>query len=196
MKNSYQYVLELREKLEDTLKFAYADLQKAQLKGKRYYDAKTKVRKFASGDKVLALLPTDHNKLLMQWKGLFEVSAVLGLNDYKVSVKGKERVYHANLLKKYFESESSVPVRALAVRVDTEISKDEDVKADVDEVDLVDHVDFLDIGGYVAKESIEDVATGDNLTDEQRAESGIIIVVLGYHTNQSAPEAQFHYVVT
>ena len=29
---------------------------------------------------------------------------------------------------------------------------------------------FLEIGGYVAKESIKDVATGDNLTDEQRAE--------------------------
>ena len=29
---------------------------------------------------------------------------------------------------------------------------------------------FLEIGGYVANESIKDVATGDNLTDEQRAE--------------------------
>ena len=37
----------------------------------------------------------------MQWKGAFEVSSVVGLNDYKVKVKGKEKVYHANLLKKY-----------------------------------------------------------------------------------------------
>ena len=51
------------------------------------------------GDKALVLLPTDHNKLLMQWKGPFEVSAVVGLNDYRVRVKGKERVSHANLLK-------------------------------------------------------------------------------------------------
>ena len=39
----------------------------------------------------------------MLWKGPFEVSSVVGLNDYKVKVKGKEKVYHANLLKKYFE---------------------------------------------------------------------------------------------
>ena len=95
VKNSYQYVFELREKLEDTLKLAHTELQKAQHKGKYYYDRKAKVRRFAQGDKVLVLLPTDHNKLLMQWKGPFEVSAVVGLNDYKVCVKGKERVYHA-----------------------------------------------------------------------------------------------------
>ena len=59
VKNSYQYVFELREKLEDTLKLAHTELQKAQLKGKHYYDRKTKARKFAPGYKVLVLLPTD-----------------------------------------------------------------------------------------------------------------------------------------
>ena len=81
VKNSYQYVFELREKLEDTLKLAHTELQKAQNKGNHYYDRKIKVRKFVPGDKVLVLLPTDHNNLLMQWKGPFEVSAVVGLND-------------------------------------------------------------------------------------------------------------------
>ena len=170
VKNSYQYVFELREKLEDTLKLAHTELQKAQHKGKHYYDRKAKVRRFAQGDKVLVLLPTDHNKLLMQWKGPFEVSAVVGLNDYKVCVKGKERVYHANLLKKYFEREDPVPVGAVAVEVNADISKSGHVKSEAEEVDPVDGVDFLEIGGYVAKESIKDVATGDNLTDEQRAE--------------------------
>ena len=115
--NSYQYVFELREKLEDTLKLAHTELQKAQNKGKHYYDRKTKVRKFVPGDKALVLLPTDHNKLLTQCKGPFEVNAVVGLNDYKVKVKGKERPYHANLLKKYFEREDSVSVGAVALEV-------------------------------------------------------------------------------
>ena len=101
VKNSYQYVFELREKLEDTLKLFHSELEKAQLKGKHYYDRKSKVRKFQPGEKVPVLLPTDHNKLLMQWKGPFEVSSVVGLNDYKVKVKGKEKVYHANLLPTY-----------------------------------------------------------------------------------------------
>ena len=56
VKNSYQYVFELREKLEDTLKIAHEELQKAWQKGKHYYDRKTKMRTFQPGDKVLVLL--------------------------------------------------------------------------------------------------------------------------------------------
>ena len=64
---------------------------------------------------MLVLLPTDHNKLLMQWKGPFEVSSVVGLNDYKVKVKGNEKVYQANLLKKYFEREEITVEGAVAI---------------------------------------------------------------------------------
>ena len=46
VKNSYQYVFELQEKLEDTLKLAHSELEKAQQKGKHYYDRRSKVRKF------------------------------------------------------------------------------------------------------------------------------------------------------
>ena len=65
VKNRYQYVFELREKLEDTLEIAHSELQKAQQRGKHYYDRNAKVRKFNPGDIVLVLSPTDHNKLLM-----------------------------------------------------------------------------------------------------------------------------------
>ena len=60
VKNSYQFVFELREKLEEILKLAHSQLQKAQDKGKHYYDRKTRARKFQPGEKVLLLLPTDH----------------------------------------------------------------------------------------------------------------------------------------
>ena len=105
VKNSYQYVFELREKLEDKLEIAHSELQKVQQRGKPCYDRNAKVRKFKPGDKVLVLLPTDHNKLLMQWKGPYDISEVVGLNDYKVKVKGKTKVYNANLLKKYLEQD-------------------------------------------------------------------------------------------
>ena len=78
----------------------------------------------------------------MQWKGPFEVSTVVGLNDYQVRVKGKERVYHANLLKKYFEREDSVPVGAVALEVNANICENEQVKSEVDEVDPVESTDF------------------------------------------------------
>ena len=170
VKNSYQFVFELREKLEDTLKLAHSELEKAQQKGKHYYDRKSKVRKFQPGEKVLVLLPTDHNKLLMQLKGPFEDSSVVGLNDSKVKVKGKEKVYHANLFKKYFERQETTVEGAVAVGAGaTSIDDAVDCAAAVDETEE-EEVDFLELGGYVAKESIGNVTTRPILTDEQRTE--------------------------
>ncbi|GFR95426.1 reverse transcriptase [Elysia marginata] len=66
VKTSYEYVLNLRERLDDTLKIARDELDKAQGRQKNYYDRTTKCRKFSVEEKVLVLLPTDSNKLLMQ----------------------------------------------------------------------------------------------------------------------------------
>ena len=64
-----------------------------------------------------------------------------------------------------------MPVGAVAVDVNANICENEHVKSEVEkEVDPVDGIDFLEIGGYVAKESVNDVAIRDNLTHEQRAE--------------------------
>ena len=108
----------------------------------------------------------------MQWKGPFEVSSVVhvGLNDYKVKVKGKEKVYHVNLLKKYFERVETTAEGAVAGGVGALCVDDAvDCAAKADEAEG-ENIDFLELGGYVAKESIEDVETGLNLTDEQRNE--------------------------
>ena len=166
VKNSYQYVFELREKLEDDLKLAHTELQKPSTKASITTTVRPKSGSFFPGDKVLVLLPTDHNKLPMQRKGPFEVSGVVGLNDYKVHVKRKDRVYHPNLLKKYFEREDSVSVGAVAAETNANICKSGRVESDVGEVDPVESIDFLEIGGYVAKESVNDVAIGDILSQE------------------------------
>ena len=65
---SYQYVLELQERL-DMMKMAQEELRKNQVRNKRLYNCKAKKQVFRVGDKVLILLPTDNNKLLMQWRG-------------------------------------------------------------------------------------------------------------------------------
>lgn len=153
VKNSYQYVFELREKLEDTLKIAHEELQKA----KHYYDCKTKVRQFQQGDKVLVLVPTDHNKLLMQWNGPYKVSAVVGINDYKVRVKDKLKVYHANLLKAYIDREEELG--EAATTIDKGLVTSMSCSGEPSELELDpddDNTDILEIGRYVAKESIAD----------------------------------------
>ncbi|GFN75245.1 Zinc finger protein [Plakobranchus ocellatus] len=51
VKSSYEYVLNLRERLDDTLKIAREELEKAQGRQKRYYDRTAKRRKFSVGEK-------------------------------------------------------------------------------------------------------------------------------------------------
>jgi len=71
VKLTYQYVLELQDRLQETCEVAKRKLSKVQGKQKKHFDVKSKERKFKTGDKVLLLVPTDGNKLLMQWKGPF-----------------------------------------------------------------------------------------------------------------------------
>ena len=107
----------------------------------------------------------------MQWKGPYEVSAVVGINDYKVRVKDKLKVYHANLLKAYIEREEKLEEAAATIAeglVTSVIRSDETNKLELDSDE--DDNGFLEIGGYVAKESIADVMPGPGLSDTERAE--------------------------
>ncbi|KAK3798815.1 hypothetical protein RRG08_005373 [Elysia crispata] len=106
VKSSYQYVLDLRERLNNTVKLAKEQLESSQARLKKYFHKQTKARRFGPGNKVLVLLPTDTNKLLVQWKGPY-----MGSNDYKVEINGKKKTMHANLLKKYLSRDEETSSR-------------------------------------------------------------------------------------
>jgi len=99
------YVLDLKDRLQSTCELAQIELQKSQIRQKKYYDRKTKVRTFEKGDEVLVLLPTDSNKLLLQWKGPFEILERVRGDDYRVQLVGRTKTFHANMLKKYWSRE-------------------------------------------------------------------------------------------
>ena len=101
--STYQYVIELRDRLEQTCKLAHENLKKVQIKQKADYDRRARSRKFDVGDNVLLFLPTDGNKLLLQWKGPYEVGEVVNRMDFKIDVNGVVSTYHANMLKQYVE---------------------------------------------------------------------------------------------
>ena len=104
IRTSYQYVLELRERLDNTTKIAQEELLQSQKKNKTLYARRARKREFQKGDKVLLLLPTDTNKPVMQWKGPYEIVGRCGKgNDYRIKVSRKVRTFHANMLKKYIE---------------------------------------------------------------------------------------------
>ena len=66
IKTSYQDVFELQERLDNTMKIAQEELLNSRKKNQMLYNRSAKRREFQEGNKVLLLLPTDTNKLLMQ----------------------------------------------------------------------------------------------------------------------------------
>ena len=67
VRSTYQYIVDLTNRLEEVCKLARENLQAARKRQVFYYNKKTKERNFAVGDKVLALLPLEHNKLAPTW---------------------------------------------------------------------------------------------------------------------------------
>ncbi|XP_064463594.1 uncharacterized protein LOC135374580 [Ornithodoros turicata] len=64
-RTTYEYVVNLRNRLEHTCKLAHDTLEKSGARYRRFYNAKSRELKLAAGDEVLVLLPTDNNKLLV-----------------------------------------------------------------------------------------------------------------------------------
>ena len=164
VKTSYQYVFELRERLEKTMELAREELKKSQGKNQKYYNKRAKKRSFAIGDKVLVMLPSNNNKLLMQWKGPFEVKEKVGANDYKIQMNKKIKIYHANMLKKYWTrddekdeiQDKSSPVNHTASAGFVN-----------DEIPSVQEEEMLNLGNFVQKENVEDVVVDKNLDPNQ-----------------------------
>ena len=75
---TYQYVTDL-EHLEKTCKLAQDNVRKLDIKQNAFYDKRARSRKFDVGDKVLLLLPSESNKVLLQWDGPYEVLEVVSV---------------------------------------------------------------------------------------------------------------------
>ena len=162
-KSTYQYVIDLKEKLEETCKLARSQLEKARARQRKQYNRKTRDRLMKAGDKVLILLPTKSNKLLMQWKGPFDIIQRLGTMDYRVDVGGKIKTFHANLLRKYVDRALSLDHGVLTSCSISVISEEDE------EQDHFDEREFLPPTS-IQTESTSDVHLAERLSEEQRSE--------------------------
>lgn len=153
-KTTYQHVIDLRNRLEGTCRLAHEELEKAGARYAKLYNRKVKQRSFQPGDKVLVLLPTAQNKLLLQWKGPFEVKEKKGDVDYTIETAGGHKVFHANLFKKYEEREGTQPAKqSNAIFSVTE----EEGKS-------------IPVPEFVKNETVTDVKLAPRLTASQRKE--------------------------
>ena len=100
-RSSYQYVVELRDRLEEASEIAVSSSKIKADTYKTYFDKKTSKRTFKVDDEALLLLPDSSNKLLMRWKGPYKVVGVRSNLNYILDIDGAHKTYHVNLLKKY-----------------------------------------------------------------------------------------------
>ena len=174
VKTTYQYVIDLREKIEETCKLAQKELRKVQERNQKYYNRKTKQKKLEVGDMALLLLPTDHNKLLLHWKGPFKVVGRVGAVDYRIELPSEKiKTFHANMLKKYYLREnaehgvncnSSVAAAvACVVNDDTEDEEEADGKE-------IKESGQMQLYNTVQKESVDDVIISSDLSKSQRSD--------------------------
>ena len=164
VKSSYDYVTELRECLEDSLNLAQEELEKSQKRYKRHYNWKAKPRRLDVGDRVLILLQTDSNKLLIQWRGPYTVESRVGANDYRVKRGSKTKTYHVNMLKKYICREPEGNVVPIDSTDGTTVAVVGVIHQDVDP----ELGEVPDLEGYRQREGVCDVMLGDELPEDQR----------------------------
>lgn len=163
--STYEYIFKLREKLENTCKIAQQNLKQAQARYKTAYDRKARDRQFKVKDKVLLLLPTSHNKLLLQWKGPYEVVEKRNRMDYVIDQDGKPRIYHANLLRKYIEREEEDDQVSAVVE-----KEDDQVSVAVVEEDHDEGLPGLDFPNLHQTEGIGDVRVNPALPSDQQGD--------------------------
>ena len=118
----YQYVFELKNKLESTCSLAQEQVLHSMKTNKSYADRKAKARSFKPGQKVLVLLSDEKNKLQTKWKGPFRVLDRLNQVDYKIEMAGVVKTFHVNMLKLYVDRE---PVDQISVNISVHDGNDE-----------------------------------------------------------------------
>ncbi|XP_076461701.1 uncharacterized protein LOC143294155 [Babylonia areolata] len=161
VRTTAEYVVDLRNRIEETCELARRNLAAACQRHAEVFNRKSQNRVFSPGDKVLLLLPQRHNKLQLCWQGPFEVLERKGEADYKIRMGGQDKLYHANLLKRYVERQADsaygeVPMVAVAVIEETEPTSVADRE--------------LPVPSLVAEETIADLNFGPGLNDKQKEE--------------------------
>jgi hypothetical protein len=116
--NLLQYVSDFRQKLSTACEIARGNLESVQVKMKDRYDQKTEDRSFEPGDKVLALLPIPGSPLQARYFGPYTVDKKVSDLNYVINTPGRRKqkqMCHVNMLKKYFDRDSSIDKHVFVV---------------------------------------------------------------------------------
>ena len=161
--SAFQYICDLKNFFEETSKIVEENMNTSATINKKYKDRGARARKFKVNDEVLLLLPDNNNKLLMGWKGPFKVTECRG-NDYIIDINGNLKVFHANILKKYFRRQKE----------DTEKFKPSSETKESSSASLEKKIDNKELVGpnYTPEEAIICIASVF-IPEEEEENSGI-----------------------
>ncbi|KAI3366502.1 hypothetical protein L3Q82_000474 [Scortum barcoo] len=98
------FVLQMRERMEQTTKLVRRNMEKAQSGQQTWSDKAARERSFSPGQQVLLLLPTAENKLLAKWQGPYTVLKKLSPTTYEIEMlerRNPKQTFHINLLKEW-----------------------------------------------------------------------------------------------
>ena len=105
----YDYLIDLRNRLQLVTQTAIAHARIKQRQAKAYYDKHAKDKDIQEGDHVLILKPKKGNKLMLQWDGPYLVHRKLSKFNVQIK-KGKSlKTYHVNRLWKFHERKTNPP---------------------------------------------------------------------------------------
>ncbi|XP_076069884.1 uncharacterized protein LOC143041747 [Oratosquilla oratoria] len=136
-RSSFQYVIELQDKLAECSQMAAQQADISSSRYKAYFDLKSQNRQFKPGDEVLVLLPSDTSKLLVTWNGPYNVLERRGEANYVIETPRGQRLYHANILKRYHR------------------------RAQVQQLELMDEISAIEELSAPGKEKVSIVDEGD-----------------------------------
>ena len=153
-KTTAEYVVNLRNRIEQTCNIAKENLKKASRRQANCFNRKTVPGTIEVGKKVLLLRPTNQNKLELTWRGPYEVVEKINTFDYRIQIGSKRKVYH-NLVKEYQERGDTTvqPVDIHDVDDDNEnehehvavvVEEDCTVNGDIFEVDAQKSIPLLE----------------------------------------------------
>ncbi|XP_062521976.1 uncharacterized protein LOC134196774 [Corticium candelabrum] len=110
----------------------------------------------------------------MKWKGLYVVKERVGLNDYRIDVGGKTKVYHINLLKRFHEREKEAFSHKGGPVLNTVCSAVIEATESVTGEAVIND-DLLDLCTCLATETFEDVKYGSELSSDQVSEAAGLV---------------------
>ncbi|XP_076036803.1 uncharacterized protein LOC143022466 [Oratosquilla oratoria] len=131
-RSSFQYVIELQEKLAECSQMAAQQADISSSRYKAYFYLKSQNRQFKPGDEVLVLLPSDTT-----WNGPYNVLERRGEANYVIETPRGHRLYHANILKRYHR------------------------RAQVQQLELMDEISAIEELSAPGKEKVSIVDEGD-----------------------------------